>query len=52
MKIQLWIATPESSTQDVAIFDTGAQITLIPLSKKIYFEQTGEVVLIDFDNAP
>jgi len=52
MKIQLWIATPESSTQDVAVFDTGAQITLIPISKNIYFEQTGETMLIDFDNAP
>ena len=52
MKIPIWIATPESSIQDNAVFDTGAEISLIPMSKNIYFEQTGDTMLIAFDNSP
>ncbi len=35
-----------------AVFDTGAQITLIPRDVPIYFEQTGETELIAFDMSP
>lgn len=53
MDIKVYLLTQDGrAVQAEAMFDTGADITLVPESIPIYFEHTGETELIAFDYSP